>query len=142
MLDGSYSISDNHNYFEYNIMKHKKLTDKPLVEMHINGIHNNVTLNFKFEFYLELLMSETLKLLGNAIENLTKEIKCDNLPHIEKHEGVFSQCNIVNNKCNFWLLSIFNPSPRDIWQNKQKRNIMRYSIEPRNEIWVKCDGFL
>ena len=100
LLNESYSISDIKNYFEYKIMKHKTLIDKPLVSMHINVIHNNVTFSFKFELYLELLMSEPLKLLGNAKTNLTKDKKCDNLLHLKNNEGVFFHCNIVNNICN------------------------------------------
>ena len=52
----------------------------------------------KAEYYLELLMPETMKLLGSTESKITKDKNGENLPHLEITQEVFIHCNIVNNK--------------------------------------------
>ena len=40
--DGSYSVSDIQDYFEYILKKHGENTDKPSVQIYINKIENRV----------------------------------------------------------------------------------------------------
>ena len=51
--------------------------------IYVNKIENRVTFKIKAGYYIELLMPETMKLLGNSKSKITKDIKADN--------------NIVNN---------------------------------------------
>ena len=62
--DGSYSISDIQDYFEYIKKKHGEDIDKPSVQMYVNKIENRVTFKIKNGYSFELLTSETMKLLG------------------------------------------------------------------------------
>ena len=39
--DGSYSIADIQDYFEFIIKKHKTLTENPPVQIYVNKIKNN-----------------------------------------------------------------------------------------------------
>ena len=53
--------------------------------------------NIKTEYYVELLMHETMKLLGSTKNNITKDETSENIPHLEITEVVLVHCNIVNN---------------------------------------------
>ena len=64
--DGSYSISDIQDYFENILKKHGEDIDKPSVEIYVNKIENRVTFKIKNGYSLELLISETTKLLGST----------------------------------------------------------------------------
>ena len=57
--DGSYSISDIQDYFEYILKKHSESVDNPSFRMHINRIENRITFKIKNGYYLELLTPET-----------------------------------------------------------------------------------
>ena len=45
--DGSYSISNIHDYFEYILKKHGENTDNPSVQIFVNKIENRVTFKIK-----------------------------------------------------------------------------------------------
>ena len=60
--DGSYSASD---YFECILKKHGEDTHKPSVQIYVNKIKNRI-LKIKNGYSLELLTSETMKLLGST----------------------------------------------------------------------------
>ena len=47
--------------------------------------------------YLELLSSETMKLLVGTKSKITKDKNGENVPHLEITEVVFLHCDIVNN---------------------------------------------
>ena len=64
--DGSYSISDIHDYFEYILKKHSESVDNPPIRIYANRIENRITFKIKSEYYLELLTPETMNLLGSA----------------------------------------------------------------------------
>ena len=50
--DGSYSVSDIQDYFEYILKKHGGNTDKPSVQIYVNRIENRVTFVMKNEYCL------------------------------------------------------------------------------------------
>ena len=51
----------------------------------------------KIGYYFELLMPETIKLLGSTKSKKNKDKNGENVPHLEITEVVLIQCNIVNN---------------------------------------------
>ena len=63
--DGSYSIEDIQDYFEFIIKKHETLTENPPVEIYPNKIKNRIIFKIKTGCRLELLSPETMKLLGS-----------------------------------------------------------------------------
>ena len=69
--DGSYSISDIQDYFEYILKKHSENADIPSIKVYVNKIENRITFKIKTGYYLKLLTLETMKLLGNT-ENSKK----------------------------------------------------------------------
>ena len=60
--DGSYSISDIQDYFEFIIKKHETLTENLLIQIHPNKIKNRIIFKIKTGYKLELLTPKTLTL--------------------------------------------------------------------------------
>ena len=58
--EGSYSILDIKDYFEYIFKKHGKNTDKPSIQIYVKKIENRITFKIKIGYSLELLTKETL----------------------------------------------------------------------------------
>ena len=73
--DGSYSVSDIQDYFEYILKKHGEDIDKPSIQIYVNKIENRVTFKIKNGYSLELLTPETMKLLGSTENKITKDKK-------------------------------------------------------------------
>ena len=67
MPDGSYSISDIQDYFEYILKKHSETVDNPSIRIYVNKIENIITFKIKNRYYLELLTPETMKLLRSTV---------------------------------------------------------------------------
>ena len=53
--DGSYSLSDIQDYFEYILKKHGENIDNPSTRIYINKIDNRITFKTKTGYYLELI---------------------------------------------------------------------------------------
>ena len=95
--DGSFSVSDIQNYFEYILEKHEENTDNPSVWIYVNKIENRITIKIKKRYSLELLTPETMKLLRSSKNKITEDKNGENLPHLEISEVVLVHCDIVNN---------------------------------------------
>ena len=65
--------------------------------MNVNKIENRITFKIKSGYYLEFLMPEKMRLLGNTKNKITKVENGGNVPHLETTEVVLVYCNIVNN---------------------------------------------
>ena len=59
--DGSYSIFDIQDYFEFIIKRHKTLTENPPVEIYVNKIKNKIVFKIKTGYKLELLTPEIVR---------------------------------------------------------------------------------
>ena len=57
--DGSYSISNIQDYFEYILKKHGANPVNPSIRIFINKIENRITFKIKAGYYVELLTLET-----------------------------------------------------------------------------------
>ena len=64
--DGSYSVSDIQDYFEYILEKHGEDIDEPSVQIYVNKIDNGITFKIKNGYSLELLIPSTMKLLWST----------------------------------------------------------------------------
>ena len=76
--DGSYSVSDIQDYFEYIIKKHKTIADNPPVQIYVNKIKNRIVFKIKTGRKLELFTEETMQLLGSS-KKILKTTKIENL---------------------------------------------------------------
>ena len=58
--NGSYSIADIQNYFEYIIKKHETIVDNPPALIYVNKIKNRIIFKIQSGCKLELLSKETM----------------------------------------------------------------------------------
>ena len=72
-------------------------TVNPSIRIYINKIENTITFRTKTGYYLELLTSETMKLLGSTKSKITKNENGENVSYLEITEEVLMHCNVVNN---------------------------------------------
>ena len=66
LADGSYSVSDIQNYFEYIIKKDERVTANPPVRIYVNKIENRITFKINIEYHLEVLTPKMMKLVGST----------------------------------------------------------------------------
>ena len=97
MPDGSYSIADIQDYFEFTIKKHKTLTENPPVQIYPNKIRYGIAFKVKTGCKLELLSPETMKLLGSTKKDVDQDKDGEDVPKLESVEAVLVHCNLVNN---------------------------------------------
>ena len=95
--DGSYSISDIQDYFEFIIKKHETLNEDLPIEIYPNKIKNRIVFKIKTGYKLELLTPETMKLLGSTKKDVDKDKDGENVPKLESVEVVLVHCNLVKN---------------------------------------------
>ena len=72
LADGSYSISDIQDCFEYILEKHGENVDNPSIRVYVNQIENRITFKIKNGYYLELSTPEIMKLLGSTVSKINK----------------------------------------------------------------------
>ena len=95
--DGSYSIDDIQDYFEFIIKKHETLSENPSIQIYPNKIKNRIIFKIKNGQKLELLTPETIKLLGSTKRVVDKDKNGENVPKLEIVEVVLVNCNLVKN---------------------------------------------
>ena len=127
--DGSYSISDIQDYFEY-ILSPSESVNNPSIRIYVNRNENRITFKIKSGYYLELLTPEAMKLLGGAKSKITKNKNGENVPHLEVVELVLVHCNLVDNdyQQDSRILYTFVP-------NKAFGSLLE--ISPTNQVFLK-----
>ena len=79
------------------MLKSNENTNNPSIRIYVNKIENRITFKIKKVYYLELLTSGTMKLLGSTESKIIKDKNGENVPHLEITEVVLVHCNLVNN---------------------------------------------
>ena len=130
LFDGSYSVADMQDYFEYILKKHSENIDNPSIKIYLNKIENRVTFKIKNGYYLQLLTLETMKLRGSTESRLKEDKNSENVPRLGITELVLIHCNIVNNNFqqNSRILYTFVP-------NKPFGSLLE--ISPPNHFFLK-----
>ena len=128
--NGSYSVSDIQDYFEYNLEKHGEDIDEASVQILVNKIENKITFKVKKGYSLELLTPETMKLLESTKNKIIKDKNGENVPHLEITDVLLIHCDIVNNdyQQDSRVLYTFVP-------NKPSGSLLK--ISPTNHISLK-----
>ena len=110
--DGSYSIADIQDYFEFIIKKHETLTENLPIQIYPNKIKNRIIFKIKTGYKLELLTPETMKLLGSTKKVVDKDKNGENAPKLESVEVVLVHRNLVKNDYQHTskILLIFVPN--------------------------------
>ena len=130
--DGSYSVTDIQDYFEFIIKKHKTLTENPPVQIYSNKIKNRIVFKIKTGYKLELLTLETMKLLGSAKKDVDKDKDGENVPKLESVDVVLVHCSLVKNDYQHTskVLLTFVPNK----QFEQLINISSHSLTMMNTV--------
>ena len=63
--------------------KHGENNDNPSIRVYVDKIGNSITFKIKTRFYLKLLTSETIKLLGSTENEITKNKNGENVTNLE-----------------------------------------------------------
>ena len=107
---------------------------KPPIQIYVNKIEIRITFIIKDGYTLELLIKETMKLLGSTENKITKDINGENILHLEITEVVLVHCNIVNNdyQQDSRVLYTFVP-------NKPFGSLLE--ISPANHIFLKSFNY-
>ena len=95
--DGSYSVSDIQDYFEYIIEKHETIADNFPVYIYVNKIKNRIVFEIKTGYILEILSKETMQLLGSSKKDIAQNKDGEIVPRLETVKVVLVHCNLVNN---------------------------------------------
>ena len=128
--DGSYSVSNIQDYFEYILKKHGENIYKLSLQIYVYKIENRVTYKIKGGYSLELLTSETMKLLGRTENKITKDKNGENVPLLKITEVVLVHCDIVNNDYQQDSRVLYSFVP-----NKPFGSLLE--ISPTNHIFLK-----
>ena len=128
--DGSYSIPDIQDYFEYILKKHSESVDNPSIRIYVNKMENRIAFKIKSGYYLELLTPETMKLLESTVSKINKDKNGEYLPNLEVVEVVLVHCNLVNNDYQQESRILYTFVP-----NKTSGSLLE--ISPRNHVFLK-----
>ena len=97
--DGSYEISDIQYYFLKMIQKHEptiETNENSPILIYPDGVKNRISFKIKTGYKLELLTSQTQKLLGDG-PIIDKDKVSKNVPQLDQVEYVLLYFNIVQN---------------------------------------------
>ena len=128
--DGLQSVSNIQYHFQYILNKHGENTNNASIRIYVSKIENRITSKTKNGYSLELLTSETMKLLENTKNKITKDKNGKNIWHFEITKVLLVHCNIVNNdyQQDSRVLYTFVP-------NKPFGSLLE--ISPTNHIFLK-----
>ena len=71
--DGSYSVSDIQDSFEYILKKYGETTNNPSIRICLNKIEDKIIFKIKTGYYLKFLTTETMKLLRSTKSRITQD---------------------------------------------------------------------
>ena len=124
--DGSYSIVDIQDCFEFIIKKHETVTENPPVQIYSNKIKNRIVFKINTGYKLELLSPETMKLSESTKKDVDQDKDGEDVPKLESVEVVLFHCNLVNNNYQQTSKALFTFVPNK--QFGQFINISPHSL--------------
>ena len=95
--DGWYNIPIIQDYFEYIIKKHETIAETAPILIYADNITTRIIFKIKTGYKLELLSTETMKLLGSTSSIIDADKNSENLSRLENVEVVLVHFNLVNN---------------------------------------------
>ena len=132
LTDGSYSIDDIQDYFEFIMNKHVILNDNPSIKIYSNKIKNRIVIKIKNDYKLELLTPEAMKLLGSTKKVVDKDKNGENVPKLEIVKVVLVHCNLVKNDYKHTSKVLFTFVPNK--KIEQLINIFPYAFTMMNTV--------
>ena len=96
--DGSYSIEDIQDYFEFIIKKHESLPDNLPIKISPNRLINRIVFKIKSGYKLEALSENNKKLLGLASNIVDTDKNSESACNLQTVQTVSVHCNLVENQ--------------------------------------------
>ena len=93
--DGSYTVADINDYFQFIIKKHTNEEDG--LKVYINKIQNRITFKLKTGWSLTLMTQQTQTLMGSKEKTINSSRNGELVPEMEITEVVLVHCSLVNN---------------------------------------------
>ena len=118
------------DYFQFIIKRHKTLTEDPPVQIYPNKVKYRIAFKIKTGYKLELLISETMRLLGSTKKDVDSDKNSENVPKLESAEVVLVHCDIVKNDYQHTSKVLFSFVPNK--QFGQLTNISPHSLTMMN----------
>ena len=118
--------------------KHEAFTENQPIQIYPNKIKNSIVSKIKTSYKLELLTSETVKLLGSAKKDVDKDKDGENVPKLKSVEVVLVHCNLVKNYCQHTSNVLFTFVPNK--QFGQLINLSSYSLTMINTVNTKLSS--
>ena len=119
MPDGSYSIADIQDYFEFIIKKHETLPENPSVQIHPNKIKEN-------RIKIRISISGNDEIIREHKKDVEHDKDVEDVSKLESVEVVLVHCNLVNNNYLKTSKVLFTFVPNK--QFEQLINIAPYSL--------------
>ena len=88
------------------------MTENPPVQIYLKKIKNRIVFKIKTGFKLELLTSETMKLLGSSKKDVDKDKDGEIVPKLESVEVVLVHCKLVKNDYHYTSKVLFSFVPK------------------------------
>ena len=140
--DGSYSIADIQEYFEFIIKKHETLAENSPLQIYPNKIKKRIVFKIKTVYKLELLSSETMEILRTTKKDVDQDKDGEDVPKLECVEFVLVHCNLVNNNYQQASKVLFTFAPNKQFGqliNKAPHSLIMLSTTntefSSNEVW-------
>ena len=130
LLNESYWISDIQFYFEFVIQKHETSTENAPTQIYPNKFKNRIAFKIQMGYKLELLTTETMRLLESTKKDADKDKDGKNVPKLESVEVVLSHYNLVKNDYQHTSKVLFTFVP-----NKQIGQLI--NISPHSLMMMK-----
>ena len=93
------------------LKKHVILNDNPSITIYSNKIKNRIVFKIKNGYELELLIPETMKLLGSTKKVFDKDKNGEYVTKLESVEVVLVHCNLVKNDYQHASKVLFSFAP-------------------------------
>ena len=126
LLDGSYWISNIQYYFEFVIKKLETLTENAPTQIYRNKFKNRIAFKIQTGGKLELLTTETMRLLESTKKDADKDKDGKNVPKLESAEVVLVHYNFVKDDYQHTSKVLFTFVPNR--QLGQLTNISPHSL--------------
>ena len=130
LLDGSSSVLEIQDYFEYIMKKHKTIADNLHVQIYVNKIKNRIIFKINTGYKLELFSPKTMRLLESSKKDIDQDKDGEIVPKLESAEVVLVHCNLVNNNYQQASKVLFTFVP-----NKQFGQLI--NISPHSLVMLK-----
>ena len=121
------------------LKKHETLTENSPIQIYPNKIKNSIVFKINTAYKLELLIPETITLLGSTKKDVDSDKNSEDVPKLESFEVVLVHSNLVKNDYQQTSKVLFSFVPNK--QFGQLTNISPHSLTMMNAVNTEFSFF-